>query len=446
MQRELLSVVVGPAPGEQDGEVLLRAGISWIQPRGLPELGKSVGEARPRRLGRGSGSLLPRRGQPLLRARRVRGARDLRNGLVAAVGDAEGEARPPEPLRDLHQHRIVAGLELHGERSLVPAGGMQGGVLVDQPAIDPDPRGAAGAEVQHGRPRPRGAQHGRGIQRDVVIRRDGGAEIDVTERKELRRQRAPADLMPLARIARAGVVAVLLGPVHGAQATASFVFERPDHAPGMDRRHLFELGRGLRKLARRQRQLSPHLPGKRTHVRPCPGRASARAWGSWPWATAICPRSWSAADRKSGRARRSEATWSKIRARGPRSPTSSRSSYSRNRSGSARALCSSPRTRTERPATASSPGLAEAASGSRRSARADRQLLMRGCGLRGVRAATARRPAAFLSAPLGRSPACSWPRRHRPGVREHVQACGLPPERRLRPAAPARRRPPSLRW
>ena len=87
MQGEPLPVVVGPAPGEEDGQVFLRAGVLGIAARRLLQLGHRVREARPGRP-RG-GSLLARRRQQLLSAGRMRRSRQLGERLVAAVGDAQ---------------------------------------------------------------------------------------------------------------------------------------------------------------------------------------------------------------------------------------------------------------------------------------------------------------------------------------------------------------------
>src|SRR5438132_1611861 len=89
-----------------------------------------------------------------------------------------------------------------------------------------------------------------------------------------RRQLAPDDVVLLAPVDRLRIEAVFLRWIRGQEPRAPLVLERPEHAPRMDRRHLLELGRGLRKLSRSERKLSQHLPGERAHVRPRPGRAS----------------------------------------------------------------------------------------------------------------------------------------------------------------------------
>ena len=143
---------------------------------------------------------------------------------------------------------------------------MEGLVLVHQPAVDPHAGGAARAQVQHGRARLGGAQHGRGVERDVAVGGDGSREIDVPEREQLRRQGAPADLVVLAGISCLGGVAVLLRTVDGAQAAPTLVLEWTDHRPRPHRRDPVDRHARLRKLSLGDRDLRAEQHRRRPEV------------------------------------------------------------------------------------------------------------------------------------------------------------------------------------
>src|SRR5207302_9888500 len=104
---------------------------------------------------------------------------------------------------------------------------------------------------------------GRRVHGNVGARIDRAPQVDEAPWSMPRRQLAPDDVVLLAPVDGLRIEAVFLRWIRGQEPRAPLVLERPEHAPRMDRLHLLELGRGLRKLSRSERKRSQHLPGER---------------------------------------------------------------------------------------------------------------------------------------------------------------------------------------
>ena len=150
---------------------------------------------------------------------------------------------------------------------------MQRRALVDQLAVEPQPRGAARAEVKEGRLRPGRAQNRGRVDRHVGARIDRRAQVDEAVRSVARGQRPPGHVVLLAGVHRLRVEAVLLRRILREEPAASLVLEGPDHAPRADGRQLLEFTGRLWKLSLRDQKLGANLEGERAHVGPRPGRA-----------------------------------------------------------------------------------------------------------------------------------------------------------------------------
>ena len=226
-----------------------------MQPRSRAQLAERVGDARggpPRRRFAHGGH----RALPTGHARR---ARQRRQRLVALVAYAQGEARFPGPVRQLEQQGVVPGAQLDGERGLVPARRMHGGVLVHELPVHPQAGRAARSQVQRGGPRARRANYRSRVHGRVLRRPHRRGQVHVPERERLLRQRSPGDVVVLAGMLRGWVVARRLGRVDGAQPGAAVIFERADHRPGADRSGAVHDGARLQELPLRDRELRPQL-------------------------------------------------------------------------------------------------------------------------------------------------------------------------------------------
>src|SRR5205823_10851087 len=101
-------------------------------------------------------------------------------------------------------------------------------------AADPDLARAARSQVEDDGAVAVRTHHGRGIDGDVLVGRDGARETDEAERNRVGRKLPPADLVLLAGVPLRGDESVRLGSVRRRVPSPAFVVERADDAEGAD--------------------------------------------------------------------------------------------------------------------------------------------------------------------------------------------------------------------